>query len=362
MEEYIYDLDNTWNLNVEMLGLMLQDLPSFSNEQKKNLFQTIHRIKEYFSKIKKLREEKLKARGKVLMDKQILEEIKRRNEENNAYYQEQMDEIRENLEKKESFIKQFEKKFNEVEIYVQREAKANPDLWEKFTQFEIIIFISNNEYYQRQQIKINEEIQNITQDMNEILRENIELKKRDEYIDMSDDYDNQKFKYKSLINLYKSKIKFLERNSEHLRNVLNSVNCKLNNISSYNDDLKGKIKSSTKEKLHNKLNLVAGNSDFRKPSDNKLNFLHELGTINDYKEINNLETKSENNDENFGGVLGGLKLIRRKSDNENDLDKSNVENLDNKNHSLMEEPSMLVKATEFNREMWDISCIENTEP
>jgi len=39
-------------------------------------------------------------RSKLLMDQQILEEFKRRSEENNAYYQEQVDEINENIEKK----------------------------------------------------------------------------------------------------------------------------------------------------------------------------------------------------------------------------------------------------------------------
>ena len=41
-------------------------------------------------------------------------------------------------------------------------------------------------------IKINEDIKLVKEDMIEILKENVELKKREEYIDMSEDYDIQK--------------------------------------------------------------------------------------------------------------------------------------------------------------------------
>jgi hypothetical protein len=389
MEEYLFDLENTWNLNIEMLSVMLENTPTLNQDQKKILLLHIQKIKELFLKKKNLRNEKLKSRGKVLMDKQILEEIKRRNEENSCYYQEQMDEIRENLEKKESFIKQFEKKFNEVEIYVQREAKTNQDLWERFMQFEIISFINRNESHQRKLIKIKDEMKQIQYDMNEILKENVELKKRDEYIDMSEDYDNQKSKYKSLIGLYNSKIKFLERNSEHLRNVLNSLNCKLNNYSLYNFDLKDKIKSgNTKEVVHKKINSCSAFSEFQKNNDIKLKF-KEIRSIND-----NLDTKeqkferrftisdiNEDNGENFQEDHNdsgqdseerrempdyrAQQLTSRRifNDPENDLNKSNIE-IENKNNSLIEEPSMLTKVQvpDFNKDIWDISCIENTEP
>lgn len=386
MEEYLFDLENTWNLNIEMLSIMLDDMPMLNQDQKKILHLHIQKIKDFFAKKKNLRNEKLKSRGKTLMDKQIYEEIKRRNEENSCYYQEQMEEVRENLEKKESFIKQFEKKFNEVEIYVQREAKANQDLWENFVQFEIISFINKNENYQRKQIKIKDEMKQIQLEMNEILKENVELKKRDEYIDMSEDYDNQISKYNSLIGLYKSKIKFLERNSEHLRNVLNSLNSKLNNYSLYNFDLKDKIKSgNTKEVVHKKINSCSAFSEFQKFNDLKLKF-NEISnlkenvekverrlTISDINEdqaesFHDYLNESEHADNDENDEKGEKceipdyrmhQLTSRRRDPENELDKSNIE-IENKNNSLIEEPSIQVQ--EFNRDIWDISCIENTEP
>jgi len=44
------------------------------------------------------------------MDQQILEELKRRNSENSTYFQEQIDEYQENIDKKIEFVKQYEKK------------------------------------------------------------------------------------------------------------------------------------------------------------------------------------------------------------------------------------------------------------
>lgn len=363
MEEYVYDLENTWTLNIDMFQNMLEDFSSFPNDQKKNLYQIIARIRELFLKKKNLREDKQKLRGKVLMDKQILEEFKRRNEENHAYYQEQMEEFKENLDKKDSFIKQFEKKFNEVEIFVQREAKTDPDKWDNFLTFEILGFIANNEMLQIRQMKLMDEIKVIKDDMKEILRENVELKKRDEFIeDPSEDYGIQMSKYNSLIKLYKSKIKFLERNSEHLRSVLSSLNCRLENVASYNTDLNSKLKNGdTKPNLHKKINSVGAikyNEKKLKTGKKTSGFNMECLNEGEREETMIKDTIQESNENESMEVSS--------SDDDKDEkpnDKSHIETWtksSKKKKSYIEDHSIITKTPEFNlnKENWDISCIE----
>lgn len=340
IEEYVYDLENTYLINIDLYENMIYDHISFTSEQRKFIKSYIEKIKELFNKKKTLREDKIKLRGKLLMDKQIMEEFRRRNEENNAYYQEQVEEHKENLEKKDSFIKQFEKKFYEVEIYVQREAKNDKHKWDHFLNFEILGFINNNELLNRKKVEILDETKAVRDDIDEILKENVELKKRDESIDMSDVYDNQKTKYASLIKLYKSKIKFLERNKEHLNQVLNSLNCQMeNNATSYQDESSLKVK----------------------PKCNTVNYA--LSSVKPLEEHYKILSKN-------GLGLAKNAGIEEEADEENELNKSQVNifsqaKRDNSmlDHSLMkpEYQNNNPKFGENKEHLWDISCIENND-
>jgi hypothetical protein len=87
-------------------------------------------IKTQTSKIKKLFEKKNSKRqdlgnfkGKLLIEKQIIEESKRKVEENFDIFKDQIREMEENVDNKEEYIKIFEKKLREVEIYVQKNTK-----------------------------------------------------------------------------------------------------------------------------------------------------------------------------------------------------------------------------------------------
>lgn len=346
IEEYLFDLENTWSINTELFENMIYDYLPYSMEQRKFIKTYIEKIKDLFKKKKKLREDKTKLRGKLLMDKQIMEEFRRRNEENNAYYQEQVEEHKENLEKKESFIKQFEKKFFEVEIYVQREAKNDKEKWDHFLTFEMLAFINNNEMLNRKKFEILDEIRAIRDDMNEILKENVELKKRDEYIDMSEEYDNQKSKYTSLIKLYQTKIKFLERNKNHLNTVLSSLNSQmaenmaLRNVNTLqNQQVKHKFSTKTFD-ISSPLEPVDQNL-FKVMNKTGLGLHHKRSPIDE-------EPEEEEQNKSQINIFSEAKK-------------------DQKDHSMLDHSMLknefqnMHKLGEKQEHLWDISCIENQE-
>jgi methyl-accepting chemotaxis protein len=228
-----------------MLETMYSDfLVNAKGEQKVKIAKKLVKIKELQQKRKLLREEKTKWRGKLLCDTQIHEEYKRRNEENKLYYDEQIEEHLSNMEKKESFIKQFEKKFMEVEIFVRRESKTKAEKYGHFINFEVVKFIIANEILLRRQSVVTDEIRTVNSDLKDLLDENVELKKRDEFIDLSQEYDNQKSKFNSLIHLYMSKIRFLERKNDHLKNVIKVLSSRMDYIRQNNEELGNRIKES----------------------------------------------------------------------------------------------------------------------
>lgn len=161
-----------------MLEKMFECFFTSKEKQISLLTSKIKNIKKNFEKIKFLLKQKFTLRGKVLMSQQIHEEAKRRKEENVNFYLDETTELKENIEKKDSFMKQFEKKFFEVEIFVQRESKLNQlERFRKFHYYEILAFVNNNGVFQYRKSLLNEEISNIKSDVVKIIDENLQVKR-----------------------------------------------------------------------------------------------------------------------------------------------------------------------------------------
>jgi len=400
-EEYIYDLENTWSINTEILITILKENNNYTKENKSQLCAIIDKIQDLVEKKKSLRENKMKMRGKLLMDKQIMEEYKRRYEENNVYYSEQIDEFKENLDKKESFIKQFFKKFKEVEIFVQRESKNRKHKWENLENFEIIPFINQNEELHKKKLEIIDEMNSVRYDMNEILRENVELKKREEYIDISDDNIYQPTKYETLLNNYMKKIKYFEKYNENLKSVLKNLTIKLD-----------KISGVSKFRLNQPVKQHQRNISMSIPRHKKMNSKPEIffsnlnvQNQNEKKEENNshlsnkiIEDVNEHNDEPINEKVNdelSIEVENEKKDEEEKIQNQSIlvfspVNKKNKVQETVQNQSIWVfspvnkinkedfftnndyqsifnqnqngKNTaeiSFTKEHWDVSCIEN---
>ena len=335
---------------MDLLYSMVEDNIRFNTSEKHDCMKNLKKIVALFDKKKTLFTERGKIRSKLLMDQQILEEHRRRNEENHAYYQEQIDEYKENIEKKEEFVKSYEKKFNEVEIYVQRQSKnsKNP-LYDCFFTFEILPFIYANEDLNLKKRAITEEVKVIRNDIKELLKENVELKKRDDDIDMTEDTAviEKNNKIKSLIKMYQTKIKFLEKNNEQLRKKLTGYKMKVDKLAFSNLDLNNRIKDECSKKENRKM-------------------------------IKNLEIKIEEEDIEKERKLEeeAHTIDRKESDIAEDTNEERKESMNNndKKNDLME-PSLIIKdgfnETNYNdflinktnisviRDAFgDISCIE----
>ena len=77
---YIYDLDNTMNINLEMIQNILSSI-NLNTENKKKLYEKIKKIKELFEKKQNLKKIKNQYQSKILLQNQILQETKRGKEE-----------------------------------------------------------------------------------------------------------------------------------------------------------------------------------------------------------------------------------------------------------------------------------------
>ena len=152
---------------------------NLKQDQKRKLMNNFEKIVNYFKTKKQLRLDINEINGKILINKQIIEETRRRNEENYLYYKDQIIELTDNVNKKSSLVKQIQKKFNEVEIFIQRECKnpENINLYSHWANFNIVPFMNKNEYLIKRKSFFDILTKKKNQKINMLLEENETLKK-----------------------------------------------------------------------------------------------------------------------------------------------------------------------------------------
>ena len=237
---YLYDLQKTFHLNFHMISDLLPttSLPPSNKEQ---LSSILTKVVSLIKKREKLFKDKLHQKMKILVDTQILEETKRSNEESTSFYHEKLNELKENVKKKKTLIKKIHKKFNEVETYVQRECLKFPKWKKVFNEFEIIPFLCDNEHYQGVKGSLYTKIKELDINVKMILKENIELKKREEYIQTEEELNNANTnaskryancitegnKYNELVKLYTLKNKYLTTQKDVLFTLLEKAQAQM---------------------------------------------------------------------------------------------------------------------------------------
>ena len=137
-ERYPSDLKHTLLLTFQMISTVLQGKENV-------LLEKVKKIEETQRKKDKLREEKKKVKTKILLDSQICEENKRRKEESETVFDNEIKEQKESVKNKDIFFKQYRKKFNDIESYIQRECKKFPKWKRLFMEYEILPFLLENE-------------------------------------------------------------------------------------------------------------------------------------------------------------------------------------------------------------------------
>ena len=218
---------------------MLPILELKQNEKNK-LIANITKISNFFNEKKNYRKKKNEINSKMLINKQIIEEIKRRRDEGYLMYKDQMTNLSESVSKKTSLVKQFQKKFSEVEIFIQRECQTEDHIekYGKWKTFTVIPFMKKNEDILKKKCFYEEEVNNKKKDIenlekeNELLKEKIQ-KNKDNNINLDNNNNN--------INIINDNKNEIDKINEYYDKVINLnkkeielMKCRLNIISDIN--------------------------------------------------------------------------------------------------------------------------------
>ena len=320
IQHHIFDLEKTISLNQEMINKIIPTL-NLNDKNKKTLLNHVQKIYKYFNNKQEYRYKIKNINSKILMNKQIIEEIKRRKDEIVFMHKDQVTNMENSVNKKGNAVKLSQRKFKEVEIFIQRESKKEENLekYAKWKNFTLIPFMKKNEellkrkfFYETYIKKTKDNIEKIKKDKEIYIKEKIEDKKIEitfgNRIKLIDKYYKNNLKLAENEKLFiDSIVKFLfENNSKKLlvpsfksKNPISNLDVKLNLLPPGIVELELNLKkmeneeNKTDEKEKETINKI--NIDINKINDN---FEKELAKEGDEKnDLKGKEIKPPENDD-----------------------------------------------------------------
>ena len=301
-KQNLFDLERTLDINIEILKnyfktttstmtLLNQDQPIMEKLEK--IIKTHNKKKEIINKIKE-------KKSKNLIQQQICMEHKRKLEETIEKYKDSLFDNEDAVNNKDEYVKLFQKKFVEVEIYLKRVTAELPDIKRKkyYQNYKMDNFLILNTNLNKKKQKIIEEISKYDSDKRNLKSENQKIKKEEVIEHIKDDENENEIKneqqelkaknelIKETYNvLIKDKIdkinilkQFIENHNKIENMIMNKNEIKIN---SENNNININKVSENKNPMFKKVNVKKVTSERNKINKNKNDEIQKSNLPND---------------------------------------------------------------------------------
>ena len=301
-KQNLFDLERTLDINIEILKnyfktttstmtLLNQDQPIMEKLEK--IIKTHNKKKEIINKIKE-------KKSKNLIQQQICMEHKRKLEETIEKYKDSLFDNEDAVNNKDEYVKLFQKKFIEVEIYLKRITTDMQDIRRKkyYQNYKMDNFLILNTNLNKKKQKIIEEISKYDSDKRNLKSENQKIKKEEVIEHIKDDENENEIKneqqelkaknelIKETYNvLIKDKIdkinilkQFIENHNKIENMIMNKNEIKIN---SENNNININKVSENKNPMFKKVNVKKVTSERNKINKNKNDEIQKSNLPND---------------------------------------------------------------------------------
>ena len=341
----LYDIERTLDINIEILRNYFKTTTSTMTllNQDKEIIEKFEKIININKRKKELLQEIKEKKSKNLIQLQINLENKRKLEETVEKYKDSLFDNEDAVNNKDEYVKLFQKKFVEVEIYLKRITSEMSDLKKKkyYQNYKMDNFLLLNVNLNRKKQKIIDDISKYDNDKNNLKKENQKIKKEENLEHIKDEQNEIQIKneesnlkktnellekkYEKNIEEKLSKIeklkKFLDKkinidnlvnNNEIKKNVLmnNYIN---NNI----DNKKGmfkkvEVKKINKERKEIKKEKERDKSKMHNDMTKRMNSFMDLSIV--LNENSNINNNNNNNNIKISRMWGDVSAIAKKED------------------------------------------------
>ena len=333
----LYDIERTLDINIEILRNYFKTTTSTMTllNQDKEIIEKFEKIININKRKKELLQEIKEKKSKNLIQLQINLENKRKLEETVEKYKDSLFDNEDAVNNKDEYVKLFQKKFVEVEIYLKRITSDMSDLKKKkyYQNYKMDNFLLLNVNLNRKKQKIIDDISKYDNDKNNLKKENQKIKKEENLEHIKDEQNEIQIKneennlkktnellekkYEKNIEEELSKIEKLKKFLDKKINIDNLVNN--NEIKKINNDVDNKkgmfkkveVKKINKERKEIKKEKERDKSKMHNDMTKRMNSFMDLSIVlNENSNINN----NNNNNIKISRMWGDVSAIAKKED------------------------------------------------
>ena len=299
-KQNLFDLEKTLDINIEILRNYFKNTTTamtLLNQDQQILEKLENIIKIYKNKkeiINKIKEKK----SKNLIQLQINLEHKRKLEETVEKYKDSLFDNEDAVNNKDEYVKLFQKKFVEVEIYLKRVTAELPDIKRKkyYQNYKMDNFLILNTTLNKNKQKIIEDISKYDEEKKNLKIENQKIKKEEVVEHKKDDEEEKEIKSEKQNIKKKNEIleekykKLIEKKKESINLLKQFIdkNININNIIKNKNEIKNEIK------IESSINNI---------KENKNQIKYKKVEVKKVKNDRNNENKIDNEEENNKSIL-----------------------------------------------------------
>ena len=299
-KQNLFDLEKTLDINIEILRNYFKNTTTamtLLNQDQQILEKLENIIKIYKNKkeiINKIKEKK----SKNLIQLQINLEHKRKLEETVEKYKDSLFDNEDAVNNKDEYVKLFQKKFVEVEIYLKRVTAELPDIKRKkyYQNYKMDNFLILNTTLNKNKQKIIEDISKYDEEKKNLKIQNQKIKKEEVVEHKKDDEEEKEIKSEKQNIKKKNEIleekykKLIEKKKESINLLKQFIdkNININNIIKNKNEIKNEIK------IESSINNI---------KENKNQIKYKKVEVKKVKNDRNNENKIENEEENNKSIL-----------------------------------------------------------
>ena len=299
-KQNLFDLEKTLDINIEILRNYFKNTTTamtLLNQDQQILEKLENIIKKYKNKkeiINKIKEKK----SKNLIQLQINLEHKRKLEETVEKYKDSLFDNEDAVNNKDEYVKLFQKKFVEVEIYLKRVTAELPDIKRKkyYQNYKMDNFLILNTTLNKNKQKIIEDISKYDEEKKNLKIQNQKIKKEEVVEHNKDDEEEKEIKSEKQNIKKKNEIleekykKLIEKKKESINLLKQFIdkNININNIIKNKNEIKNEIK------IESSINNI---------KENKNQIKYKKVEVKKVKNDRNNENKIDNEEENNKSIL-----------------------------------------------------------
>ena len=334
-KQNLYDLEKTLDINIEILKNYFKTTTSAMTllNQDTQITEKLEKILNLLKKKKDIINKLKEKKSKNLIQLQINLENKRKLEETFEKYKESLFDNEDAVNNKDEYVKLFQKKFVEVEIYLKRITADMSDAKKKkyYQNYKMDNFLIANTNLNKKKQKIIESITKYDEDKKKLKIENQNIKK-DEINEHNKDEENEKEIRNEKQNLKKNN-KLIEEKYKHMiENKISEIN-RLKDI--FKNDFNKKKEEDNKNEIIinssiNKINNIPYNKNeikFKKIDVKKVKKERNMIEINDEDDEKNKSILSEDMTKRMNSFMDFSIVLNDNSKIKESVNKNNISKL-----------------------------------